>query len=149
MNHQIHKKMILAGMAAVTALGLTACSPDDNGTDASSTGTSGGGTYTWWDPYPQHDDASAWAKRVQDCGTEAGVTIERTAYDTTALTNQALLAAQEVEVRKRAALRLGAMRALQAVPALERVAAGDPDVQVRRAAEAVLGDLGVGRPEQP
>jgi multiple sugar transport system substrate-binding protein len=52
-------------------------------------------TYTWWDPYPQHEDDSAWAKRVQSCGDQAGVTIKRTAYDTTALTNQSLLAAQE------------------------------------------------------
>ncbi|WP_159500542.1 extracellular solute-binding protein [Microbacterium sp. 18062] len=64
-------------------------------------GCSGGGestasdTYTWWDPYPQHAEGSAWAERVQACGTDAGVTIERTAYDTTSLTNQALLAAQE------------------------------------------------------
>ena len=32
---------------------------------------------------------------MEACGTEAGVTIKRTAYDTTALTNQALLAGQE------------------------------------------------------
>ncbi|MEW1847080.1 extracellular solute-binding protein, partial [Nonomuraea angiospora] len=51
--------------------------------------------YTWWDPYPQHDPSSAWAKRVDSCGKQAGVTIQRTAYDTTALTNQALLAGQE------------------------------------------------------
>ena len=47
------------------------------------------------DPYPQHDENSDWAQRVQAAGEAAGVTIERTAYDTTALTNQALLAAQE------------------------------------------------------
>ena len=46
-------------------------------------------------PYPQHDASSDWEKRVDACGTEAGVTIKRTAYDTTALTNQALLAGQE------------------------------------------------------
>ncbi|WP_422771309.1 sugar ABC transporter substrate-binding protein [Plantactinospora sp. WMMC1484] len=77
---------------AATALGttlLTGCS--------SQSGDSGGsgGAYTWWDPYPQHDPGSAWAKRVSACGDEAGVTINRTPYDTTALTNQALLAGQE------------------------------------------------------
>jgi multiple sugar transport system substrate-binding protein len=65
------------------------CSSSDDGATAS------GGTYTWWDPYPQHEESSDWAQRVAACGDQAGVTIERTAYDTTALTNQALLAAQE------------------------------------------------------
>jgi multiple sugar transport system substrate-binding protein len=76
-----------AGAAALLA-GLAACSSGGDD-DASSD------TYTWWDPYPQHDDASAWAQRVNACGEAAGVTIDRTAYDTTALTNQALLAGQE------------------------------------------------------
>ncbi len=79
------------GAALLVMTAPTACS--------SNTGGSGGdqsdGTYTWWDPYPQHAKGSDWAKRVAACGDEAGVTIERTAYDTTALTNQALLAAQE------------------------------------------------------
>ncbi|WP_106815012.1 sugar ABC transporter substrate-binding protein [Microbacterium timonense] len=81
---------IAIAVAAVAAGALTGCS-----------GSAGAGsadaedTYTWWDPYPQHEEDSDWAGRVQDCGTEAGVTIDRTAYDTTSLTNQALLAAQE------------------------------------------------------
>ncbi|MFY1631717.1 sugar ABC transporter substrate-binding protein [Solwaraspora sp. WMMB335] len=72
--------------AALGAAGLAACSTE-SGTDP--------GTYTWWDPYPQHEVGSAWAQRVDTCGEQAGVTIDRTAYDTTALTNQALLAGQE------------------------------------------------------
>ncbi len=84
---------LTAGVATIAVAGLLgACSSGSEagtGTDAAS------GTYTWWDPYPQHDTSSDWAARVQACGEEAGVTIERTAYDTTALTNQALLAAQE------------------------------------------------------
>ncbi|RPF21812.1 sugar ABC transporter substrate-binding protein [Myceligenerans xiligouense] len=83
---------LAAGLATIAvAGGLAACSAGDDtpGADAA------GGTYTWWDPYPQHEEGSDWAERVQACGEEAGVTIERTAYDTTALTNQALLAAQE------------------------------------------------------
>ena len=63
--------------------------------DGSSAAAPAGGTYAWWDPYPQHKAGSDWDKRVEACGTEAGVTIKRTAYDTTALTNQALLAGQE------------------------------------------------------
>lgn len=83
----------LAALTAIAATGgLAACS---SGGDGGSGSTAGSGTYTWWDPYPQHDESSDWAGRVQACGEEAGVTIERTAYDTTALTNQALLSAQE------------------------------------------------------
>nr|MDT0662847.1 extracellular solute-binding protein [Micromonospora sp. DSM 115978] len=72
--------------AALGISGLTACSSESEGDP---------GTYTWWDPYPQHEAGSAWAQRVGGCGEAAGVTINRTAYDTTALTNQALLAGQE------------------------------------------------------
>lgn len=82
------------GVLGVLSLGLTACS-GGSGDEPAATGDAAGSTYTWWDPYPQHDESSDWAKRVQACGDEAGVTIERTAYDTTALTNQALLSAQE------------------------------------------------------
>ncbi|WP_222851191.1 sugar ABC transporter substrate-binding protein [Phytoactinopolyspora mesophila] len=82
----------VVGIAACVAA-TAACSSSDDG-DGNGT-TASGGTYTWWDPYPQHEDSSDWAQRVDACGDEAGVTIERTAYDTTALTNQALLAAQE------------------------------------------------------
>ena len=81
-----------AALAAVSLAVLGACSSAGSGTGGES---GAGGTYTWWDPYPQHDGSSDWEARVQACGEEAGVTIERTAYDTTALTNQALLSAQE------------------------------------------------------
>ncbi|THV42568.1 sugar ABC transporter substrate-binding protein [Glycomyces buryatensis] len=78
----------LAGVAAGALVLAAACSSGgDSGGDSD--------TFTWWDPYPQHEEGSEWAERVAACGEEAGVTIERTATDTTALTNQALLAAQE------------------------------------------------------
>lgn len=86
------RTLAVAGVTVLALAGLAACSSGgSSGEDASASG----GTYTWWDPYPQHDESSDWAKRVQACGEEAGVTVERTAYDTTALTNQALLSAQE------------------------------------------------------
>jgi multiple sugar transport system substrate-binding protein len=85
------RTLAVAGVTALAVAGLTACSSGDSSGEASS----GGGTYTWWDPYPQHDASSDWTQRVEACGEEAGVTVERTAYDTTALTNQALLSAQE------------------------------------------------------
>jgi len=80
-----------AALAALSMAVLGACS----GGESSGGGAAADDTYTWWDPYPQHDASSDWEGRVQACGEEAGVTIERTAYDTTALTNQALLSAQE------------------------------------------------------
>lgn len=79
----------LVSIGCAVALALAGCSSSGGDSDQSAD------TYTWWDPYPQHDANSAWAKRVQSCGDKAGVTIKRTAYDTTALTNQSLLAAQE------------------------------------------------------
>ncbi|WP_369372978.1 extracellular solute-binding protein [Promicromonospora sp. Populi] len=83
---------VLAAAAALALVGvLGACSSGGSGGEASGDES----TYTWWDPYPNHDDSSDWTQRVQACGEGAGVTIERTGYDTTALTNQALLAAQE------------------------------------------------------
>jgi multiple sugar transport system substrate-binding protein len=77
-------------MVAVAAA-VTACSSSD---DNSSKGA-GGGKYTIWDPYPQFADDSEWVKLLRGCGTSAGVTVERTGYDTTDLVNKALLAAQQ------------------------------------------------------
>ncbi|GAA3454829.1 sugar ABC transporter substrate-binding protein [Dactylosporangium matsuzakiense] len=80
-----------ASLVALTLLGgLAACSTGGGDTSAAA-----GGTYTIWDPYPQYDDASAWVKLLGKCGTDAGVTVKRTGYDTSDLTNKALLAAQQ------------------------------------------------------
>ncbi|WP_069385555.1 sugar ABC transporter substrate-binding protein [Cellulosimicrobium cellulans] len=94
MQNTRRKPVALATTAVLTTVTLAlvgACSSGGS-TDSASGDDS---TYTWWDPYPQHDGSSDWEQRVQQCGEDAGVTIERTAYDTTALTNQALLSAQE------------------------------------------------------
>ena len=81
----------VAAIALATTTAAAACS-----SSSSSSGTSaGGGTYAIWDPYPQFDDSSAWVKLLQKCGTDAGVTVKRTGYDTTDLTNKELLAAQQ------------------------------------------------------
>ncbi|MCM6764051.1 extracellular solute-binding protein [Rathayibacter sp. ZW T2_19] len=84
------------GLSAAVALGaaaavLTGCAGGSGGDSASAAG----GTYTFWDPYPQFDESSDWATLIDACGTEAGVSIERTGYDTTDLTNKALLAGQQ------------------------------------------------------
>jgi len=89
---------LLALTAITAATALAACSSSSS-TNASAGGASAssasGGTYTLWDPYPQYNASSAWWKAVAACGTQAGVTIKHTAYDTTALTTQALLAGQQ------------------------------------------------------
>ncbi|MDX5570932.1 extracellular solute-binding protein [Streptomyces sp. ID05-04B] len=93
MNRSAGRRLTAAVLTvvAVTA-GATACS---SGASDTSTKASDGGTFTIWDPYPQFDKSSAWAKLLDGCGTEAGVKIKRTAFDTSDLTNKALLAAQQ------------------------------------------------------
>jgi multiple sugar transport system substrate-binding protein len=87
------RRTLLAALAAVgTLVSLTACG---GGSGSSSSSGATGGTYTFWDPYPQFDASSPWGKRVSACGTKAGVKVKRTAYDTTDLGNKALLAAQQ------------------------------------------------------
>ncbi|MEU4744504.1 extracellular solute-binding protein [Actinosynnema sp. NPDC023658] len=71
----------------VAVLAAAGCSAQQSG------GTTG--TYSLWDPYPQFDQGSEWVKMIEKCGAEAGVEIERQAYDTTDLTNKVLLAAQQ------------------------------------------------------
>jgi multiple sugar transport system substrate-binding protein len=80
-----------AAIAVAFALGATACSSSDDSPGAESSG----GSYTIWDPYPQFAEDSDWVELLKSCGTTAGVTVERTGYDTTDLTNKALLAAQQ------------------------------------------------------
>ncbi|NUO96304.1 MAG: extracellular solute-binding protein [Nonomuraea sp.] len=87
------------GLAVLAvAGGLAACSSSDGGSGSTTGGASqaaGGGTYTIWDPYPQYDKSSEWVKLLETCGAQAGVKVERTGYDTSDLTNKALLAAQQ------------------------------------------------------
>jgi multiple sugar transport system substrate-binding protein len=81
----------VVGIAAAS-LALTGCA---GGSGSGGSTSAASGTYTFWDPYPQFDDSSDWAKLVQACGTEAGVTVDRTGYDTSDLTSKALLAGQQ------------------------------------------------------
>jgi multiple sugar transport system substrate-binding protein len=85
-------RRLCAAATLLLAAGLaTACSSSSSSTG----GDAASGTYTIWDPYPQFDDSSDWVKLLRKCGTDAGVTVKRTGYDTTDLTNKALLAAQQ------------------------------------------------------
>ncbi|MET9081265.1 extracellular solute-binding protein [Streptomyces sp. NPDC004237] len=88
----IPTRRTLLVVALATLLPLTACG---GGSGSSGSSSSAGGTYTFWDPYPQFDASSDWGKRVAACGTAAGVKLKRAAYDTTDLGNKALLAAQQ------------------------------------------------------
>ncbi|MET9762859.1 extracellular solute-binding protein [Streptomyces sp. NPDC006372] len=94
MNSTSRQRRLTA--AAVTALAVavaaTACS---SGSGSSDSNGAGSGTYTVWDPYPQFDKTSAWAKLLDQCGTKAGVKIKRTGFDTSDLGNKTLLAAQQ------------------------------------------------------
>jgi multiple sugar transport system substrate-binding protein len=81
--------------AAAVALAGCTSSASSSSTSSGSSTSSAGGTYTFWDPYPQYSASSAWTTLISKCGTQAGVTVKRTAYDTTALTTQALLAGQQ------------------------------------------------------
>jgi len=87
----------VAAAAATTCLvlGLAACGGSSGGSGGSATDSAGSKTYTVWDPYPQFDAAADWSKLIDKCGTEAGVTIKRTGFDTTDLTTKTLLAAQQ------------------------------------------------------
>lgn len=86
----VTKKYVRQALTATGAIAvLLASAACSGGSAASST------EYTLWDPYPQHDESSPWAARIDACGVEAGVTVKRTPYDSQALTNQSLLAAQE------------------------------------------------------
>lgn len=82
--------------AALTALAVavsaTACSSGSGSTGAKDADS---GTYTVWDPYPQFAKGSAWTKLLDKCGTDAGVKVKRTGFDTSDLANKTLLAAQQ------------------------------------------------------
>ncbi|MGW7238045.1 sugar ABC transporter substrate-binding protein [Streptomyces sp. NPDC054804] len=86
------RTVMVTAVTLGTLASLTACG---GGSGSSGSSSPAGGTYTFWDPYPQFDSSSEWGKRVTACGTAAGVKLKRTAYDTTDLGNKALLAAQQ------------------------------------------------------
>ncbi|WP_030674422.1 sugar ABC transporter substrate-binding protein [Streptomyces cellulosae] len=94
MNSSSRRRQLTAAALTALAVATTATACGSGSGDAADE-SAGGGTYTVWDPYPQFDNSSAWAKLIDGCGTEAGVKIKRTAFDTSDLANKALLAAQQ------------------------------------------------------
>jgi multiple sugar transport system substrate-binding protein len=93
MSRTTRRRIALSLAVVVVASTAAACGSSSSGGSSGSAG--GSGTYTVWDPYPQFDGSSDWAKLLDSCGTRAGVKIKRTAFDTTDLTNKTLLAAQQ------------------------------------------------------
>ncbi|MEU0024853.1 extracellular solute-binding protein, partial [Streptomyces sp. NPDC006335] len=93
MNRSARRRLTAAALTVVAVTtGATACSSSGSG---SSTKAADSGTYTVWDPYPQFAKGSAWTDLLDKCGTQAGVKVKRTGFDTSDLTNKALLAAQQ------------------------------------------------------
>ncbi|HXR43169.1 MAG TPA: extracellular solute-binding protein [Pseudolysinimonas sp.] len=90
MDSQRRGRLVGAALiaAGLVAGALAGCSSSGGGSSSAK------GTYTFWDPYPQYDASSAWNKVIQSCAPD-GVTVKRTGYDTTDLTNKALLAGQQ------------------------------------------------------
>ncbi|ROP37198.1 sugar ABC transporter substrate-binding protein [Saccharothrix texasensis] len=88
MKRSLFSRRVTVALVAA-GLSLAACS---SGGD---TGGDSPGPFAVWDPYPQFDGTSEWAKVIEKCGAEAGVKVERQAYDTSDLTNKVLLAAQQ------------------------------------------------------
>jgi multiple sugar transport system substrate-binding protein len=87
----MRKQLAAVLVASCLLAGCSSAGGDEAGAD----GSAPTGDYTIWDPYPQFDDGSDWVKLLTQCGADAGVTVKRTGYDTTDLTNKALLAAQQ------------------------------------------------------
>lgn len=80
---------------AAIVLGVLLVAGATVGCSSSPASSAASGTYTIWDPYPQFDNGSAWVRLLQRCGSGAGVSVKRTAFDTTDLTSKVLLAAQQ------------------------------------------------------
>ncbi|SES49163.1 multiple sugar transport system substrate-binding protein [Streptomyces sp. yr375] len=89
------RRNLIAAVAVIGAFATATACGGGSGSSGSSASGKSGGTYNFWDPYPQFDASSAWGKLVAKCGTDAGVKIKRTGLDTTDLGNKALLAAQQ------------------------------------------------------
>ena len=78
MNSTTARRLRVAGALVLSAAlvgSLAACSTPSSKPTA-------GGTYTLWDPYPDRDASSTWAKAVDACATQLGITIKRTASNT-------------------------------------------------------------------
>ncbi|MFI7016676.1 extracellular solute-binding protein [Streptomyces sp. NPDC050164] len=92
MHSSARRLLATVALSTVVAVVGTACSSGAGSTDSKDADS---GTYTIWDPYPQFAKGSAWTKLLDKCGTQAGVKVKRTGFDTSDLANKTLLAAQQ------------------------------------------------------
>jgi len=92
-NRALRRTGVVATVALVTALAACASSPSGSTSPAASSGTAVT-TINVWDPYPQYNDSSDWAKYVQSCAP-AGTTIKRTTAATSDLLNNLTSAVKE------------------------------------------------------
>ena len=67
---------VLSGV--VVAAALTGCSTEPG----AGNGSESPAEYTLWDPYPDRDENSDWAKAIDACAAELGITIKRNAGNT-------------------------------------------------------------------
>ncbi len=81
-------------LAALVTTSLAACGSDDTGSGGGGTASAAVTDIGFWDPYPQYDESSDWAKYVQSCAPE-GATITRTAAPNTDLINNLTTAVKE------------------------------------------------------
>lgn len=95
MSTKITRTRALGAVAigAVAVGVLAGCSGAGTGTAGNNEGTAE--AFAFWDPYPQYDETSEWAKVIDQCAADAGVTVERTGFDTSDLTSRALLSGQQ------------------------------------------------------
>lgn len=88
------KKSALLLVAVSVATTASACGSSDKPSDKPSESSSSVSTISFWDPYPQYDDSSAWGMYVKGCAPE-GATINRTSAPNTDLINNLTTAVRE------------------------------------------------------
>ena len=76
--------------AVLTVMSLSACGGHSEGASA----TEALGEVTFWDPYPQYDDSSDWARYVESCAPD-GMTLKRTSIPNGDILNELTTAVKE------------------------------------------------------
>ena len=90
------RRGLALGMVLTAGMSLAACSEDSSAPDATGNAAEGSTTteITFWDPYPQHKDGSAWDTHVKACAPE-GSRIKRSSAPQTDLLNSLTTAVKE------------------------------------------------------
>jgi multiple sugar transport system substrate-binding protein len=90
-----HRRGVLFAALALVAVAGSASACSSTAPSGGGSSSVSSGVFTVWDPYPQFDGSSAWVGLLDRCGSSAGVSVRRVAFDTTDLTSKVLLAAQQ------------------------------------------------------